>query len=850
MAKYRITDRRKKVSPALGFVPTDAAPVADAPTMPSPITSGDAAFRLYEEFFTPELPSQSVDESVEDLLDEVSADESATTVEETPAAEESRAPLFEERAEASGDRIDPRSVEPTREFDLDDVRRAFAKEAYTQKPVEAEPKVEEAPKPAVSEADNMGEFFSALFGEEKKSKKTGLFSKKSSGAEAPTLPAIPAADALDAGLAAAAAVAENAVGAAVSSDTIRVPDTSIPEVKDPFEPTEQTTFTRASIGDLVSSRTVEKEAVSAAEEEEDEFVRPEQAEDIAVGLKKTARTLWRRFIALAVLFGLTFYLESACHTGLAFPLPEFLTPGRFNTVYLLVYLQLIVFASAFAWSQIKSGFVGLFGGRAGADSVPTVALLVTAIHVVVLLCFFSTQSDYVLFGSVAVFLCACGALRRALEHRADVLAFRLLAEEGPKYAAAKQPDDSAELAAFAEHLGEEIPVAFSVSRAAFADGFFRRTAKNGGFGGTSFAVALPITLLLSVGIAVWCFLGGGSNDPVYALDAFVCAMMMGLPAASIFSHTLPYFFAQRRAAKTGTALIGESAVEESAPAEIVSFDDTEVFLPRHVKVTSVRTYGAARIDKILIYCAQIFREVGGPLSFVFENSISSLSVPGVVEILENNGDGICARIDGKELYLGRNDYMESYEFPVEIDETDADFENRVGRIMYLAIDGELCAKFYIKYAVSARFEKQLSALSRAGIYVAVKTCDPNVDALLLQKILGTDLPLGVIKTGSAAKNAAPEEHVDAPIVGKNKIAGVLNGFLLCDAVRSRASLGALVKFVSMLLGLFITFVLTGMQNAYLTPTVCLLYQLLWLVPVVVPSLFDWPAPPRRVKKRN
>ncbi|MBQ2731008.1 MAG: hypothetical protein IJF24_03195, partial [Clostridia bacterium] len=74
MAKYRITDRRKKVSPALGFVPTDAAPVADAPTMPSPITSGDAAFRLYEEFFTPELPSQSVDESVEDLLDEVSAD--------------------------------------------------------------------------------------------------------------------------------------------------------------------------------------------------------------------------------------------------------------------------------------------------------------------------------------------------------------------------------------------------------------------------------------------------------------------------------------------------------------------------------------------------------------------------------------------------------------------------------------------------------------------------------------------------------------------------------------------------------------------------------------------------------
>lgn len=853
MAKYKIVNRRKKSAPAVAS-PADTVAEALQPAAPSVEESvlpqsGEAAFRLYEEFFTPEV------------TDEMTAEKEAAG----DSAYEKEAKEAPQEAASSPDLIDPESVEPTREFSLEEVRRAFAVAPAADKASAAEPAAEateqtptsddQAPAAAPEKTnEELGAFFAALFG-------TDSAPKAPAAAESAPVEAPAASEGAEAVFGAAAAVA--AAGEAVtsdtvrmpnlpvSSDTIRVPNTEIPEITEHFTPEAAAPVTRANITDLIDNRTEAAESAEA-EEDEEEFSRPEQADALLVQMKKQGGALWRRFFGLLILFVAALYLESASFpVGLPLPRPEFLTPGRFGLVYLLCDLQLIVLAVAVAFRQVKSGVSGLFTGKANADSVVFLGLFTALVQLGILLSFFAADNQFVLFGSVSVFLALCGSLRAIFEHRANMLALAILSRSGDKYAAEPiQDENAAELVAFSEHLGEELPEVFSVNKTAFADGFLRRI-RQASPAGASFTVILPIALLVSVGISVWCFLGAGSRSAIHGINAFVCSMMMALPAGGIFAHTLPYFFAQRRAVSTGTALLGESAVEEATRAEIVSFDDTEVFLPKHVKVTSVRTYGAARIDKILIYCAQIFRIVGGPLSYVFENSISSLSVPGVVEILENEGDGICARIDGKEIYLGSSAYMESYEFPVEIDESDATFENTVGRIMYLAADGELCAKFYIKYAVSARFCAQLGALNRAGIYAAVKTCDPNVDRLLLQKILGNpEYPIGVIKTGSSAKNAPAAERADAPVVGTAKISGVLNGFLLCEAVRSRAALGALVKTVSMLLGLFISFLLLGMQNAFLTPVICLLYQLLWLMPVVVPALFDWPSPPRKAKRRR
>lgn len=843
MATYKIVNRRKK---SVGAAPAPELPfVADVEkSVPAsaPLSSGEAAFRFYEEFFTSEKPTSAAEEQAPSLS-EVLSELPTQTAESEPVDLQSKVAELDRKS----DLIDPESVEPTREFDLEEVRRAFASKTYSAPEEQTPPENAAEPTPAAPEQTaaesnrEMSAFFTALFGEEEKKSP----SREKKNADATTaIPEIPVAP-----VAPTVQVETESPTSAVSGDTIRIPSQasqafSVP----PVTPVGGVELTRANITDLVGE--LPPSDAKSEEEDEEEFTRPEEADALEVSLKKKKSALWRRFAALCVLFFAALYLESATFPFLNLPLPEFLTPGKFGIVYLLFDLQLLVFTAALAFGQIKSGVTSLFSGKANANSAVFLALLVNVVQLGVLIFAFATAETYVLFGAVSVFLSLCGVLRAIFSLASDLRALRLLSQNKEKLAAGKTGENSPEAAAFSEYLEELEPEVFSVNRTDFVDGFIRRTENTAAPKG-AYALALALALLFSVGIAVWCFIGSGNRNTLHALNAFVCSMMMSIPAAGIFSHTLPFFFASRRAAKTGTAILGESAVEESCAVEILSFDDTEVFLPKHVKVTSVRTYGAARIDRVLIYCAQIFRVVGGPLSYVFENSISSLSVPGVVEIVENRGEGVRARIDGKEVCLGGSAFMEACEIPVELDESDTTFENTVGRIMYLSEGGELAAKFYIKYAVSARFCAQLSALESAGIYVAVKTCDPNIDAVLLQKILHKDnYPIAVIKTGNAAKNAPCLSRVDAPIAGVGKVSGVINGFLLCDAVRSRASLGTLTKFVSILIGLFISFVLLGMQNAYLTPAVCLLYQLLWLLPVVVPSLFDWPMPPRKIKKKR
>ena len=803
MATYKIKSRRKKApaAPALPEIPATAAATMVASSAPTK-ESGDAAFKLYEEFFHKEdAAPQTGDAAL------ISTPESAAA----------------EKPEAQGCAPVP----------AEDGQPAFAD---TQDE-------EEDPAP---EEHSVGDLLNTLFPDEKE-KKRGLFAKKKD-VPAPTAPvdvsSLTSTPPTDVSAPIPAVPSEGGAG-----DTIRIPP--IPSAPAAVEdPTVQAAVgTRVTISDLVTDAApaAKETAVAAPAAEEEGFSRPEQADGLLVEYRRRKRSLVRRLIFSFVLFFAALYAESVCYTPfLRLPHPDFLTPGRFGLVFLLLDLQLLVLAVAAAAREVKNGFAGLFSGKAGPDSIASVALTVALLQDVFLLVFFRTETSYVLFGSVALFLAALAILRSLLELSAEMRALALLSAPGEKYAASRQEGDCPELAAFSAYLGEEPPEVFTVTRTEFALGFTERTKKTSGTGAI-FTVGIPILTLLAVGVGVWCYLGG-AHSAIDAADAFVCSMMMGLPACSVFAFTLPFFFGSRAAAKEGTALVGEASVEESVGAEIVSFDDSEVFLPKHVKVTSVRTFGSARIDKILIYCAQIFRVVGGPLSYVFENSISSLSVPGHVEITENDGNGIVCRIDGHEIAVGGAAFLESRGCTPEPDASDPAFENAVGRIMYLSSDGELCAKFYIRYAVSARFADQLARLNRAGIYAAVKTCDPNVDAALLSKILHTgDFPIGVIKTGTAAKNAPAEAPRSAPIVSTRRPSGALGGFLICDAVRQRVVLNTLVKFVSMLLGLFIAFILTGLQNAYLTPTVCLGYQLLWIVPVLVPALFDWPKLKRRKK---
>ena len=112
--------------------------------------------------------------------------------------------------------------------------------------------------------------------------------------------------------------------------------------------------------------------------------------------------------------------------------------------------------------------------------------------------------------------------------------------------------------------------------------------------------------------------------------------------------------------------------------------------------------------------------------------------------------------------VGTGEYMLENEFvPVE-DNIDETFTGSMGSIMYMAIDGTLAAKFYIKYSVNSEFEKTLRAFYDAGVCVAVKTLDPCVTTELVSGFLkGSNYPFAVVNKGSeGTQMSAVSEKTD------------------------------------------------------------------------------------------
>ena len=164
------------------------------------------------------------------------------------------------------------------------------------------------------------------------------------------------------------------------------------------------------------------------------------------------------------------------------------------------------------------------------------------------------------------------------------------------------------------------------------------------------------------------------------------------------------------------------------------------------------------------------------------------------------------------------------------------FENSVGRIMYMTIGDNIAAKFYIKYSIYKGFEKILSNLAKVGICVGIKTCDPNIDDALLNKLLRRkEYPVKIIKSEQPLPSNDVQPRAASGLVCSTGTFNMLRAFLSCDKVAKNVSLNIGTKFIAMFLGFaIIAFlsIINGGNISGITSQFIIIYQLLWLMPAV------------------
>ncbi|MBQ3195521.1 MAG: hypothetical protein IJB65_03540 [Clostridia bacterium] len=561
-----------------------------------------------------------------------------------------------------------------------------------------------------------------------------------------------------------------------------------------------------------------------------EYKDREQNTEIATMLNRAVAISRLKLIGVLLLTGLIFYMELANGDSTRSP---YLKPGRFGAVYILADLQLLFFIVMIMSESFINGIRAFKNFKLTADSVMSASIIAASAFCITSLLVNPTAPDLKLYCLTAAASALASAVVKYLQCRKDLSAFRIVGIKKPKFTAMAIGGEAGEAGEFAKHLSESSEL-FTVKKASFVSGFFARTTRRPK-SEDIFNFLIPVTFIVSVALFMASYLINGDSYAAYSSATLLfCA---ATPLTAYFMISLPVIVACHHAKRYNGAFVGNAIAEEYAEAAVLSFADTEAFLPHMVSVTGVKTYGDYSIDKVITRLGMLFDYIGGPLKTVTANMLDKVPSPDSIRLIDSAADGLYIVMDGVDYYLGKRSYMRHSRMDAPVDEADEVYARNVGTVMYMAINDTVVAKVYVKYNINPDFDSLLQSMYRAGVCVGIKTLDPNINNELLQKsIKYKKCPVAVLKGGVPEDMNGTVDAVDSGIVSASSLHNFLKMFILCDRTRHATKSNCIIHIAAMAVAMFaVAFLtLTGGAAAYGSIAV-LLFQLLWFLPMAALS---------------
>lgn len=256
------------------------------------------------------------------------------------------------------------------------------------------------------------------------------------------------------------------------------------------------------------------------------------------------------------------------------------------------------------------------------------------------------------------------------------------------------------------------------------------------------------------------------NSFVGAMAVFALVVMLGCPAFSIVAGKVSFFHSQRAALYTDSIAIGEEAYTSYSKVDVFAFDDTDIFGPEDVNLKRFMLYGDRdNMDKVMRQMCALFAAVGGPLDCMFSGIIDNRQRHKTASNLIIEDDGLCGEVAGHRICAGSEDYMRRNGIalpPTDIGSSTASIDTT--KVMYAAEDGEVNAKFYIRYSFSEEFTSIIPSLRDAGIIPLIYTRDPNVSTDLLAALTAGNGNMRVVKLYDAVSETAVTPRESARMV--------------------------------------------------------------------------------------
>lgn len=356
-------------------------------------------------------------------------------------------------------------------------------------------------------------------------------------------------------------------------------------------------------------------------------------------------------------------------------------------------------------------------------------------------------------------------------------------------------------------------------------------------------VLAPIALLFALILAVYEVII--KRDVPGAFLAFTAVCCIASPLLLEIGVSVPFYRASKRLLKQQTLLAGSDTVSEFGETDAIVADAKLIFSDNCARIVSIKTFSNFNIDDAVIYAASIAFEGNSPLTSAFMSMFADASTgerlrKKAQRIVYEDERGLSAIIDDKVVLLGNRRLLRHH----LVDVPSRDFELRnadSGKdIVYLAVDGKLCAMFVVEYSLDESRASVFRRLNRYDVYMLIESSDPNFTPLLLEEKCGAPVDSTVILGAREMQILGRTKRIFAEAAGLafKDIIGYANGIISCiklkGTFKANTMLQSALSIVGMLIVAYCAMFAGGIASV--TPAYILAYQFICAVPVLCISL--------------
>jgi len=604
------------------------------------------------------------------------------------------------------------------------------------------------------------------------------------------------------------------------------------------EEEQQRTNTAAKqLGDRLEAKQFRRE--KRAKIDRPEFVDKTQIPKIRKEYHQKTMGLWIK-LGLAVLFTLVLmWFENIAFftdlfTGEAQQFAGAFDPAIYPVVYIMTSLQLMLLACLSAYEQIIDGFKYLFRGIPKAETLLAVLFTTGVIYSAVLARLIETPNEPVMFNFVVAFAAVLTLIYALYNTKRERMNFEVVSSKKAKHIVRRLPDEESmcEAKAFMEET--DACDVMKIEKTDFIDGFFGRMYQPDTTVTVFMTCMMSIALALAVLVGFFVSLKGGDGADI--LRGAYMTLLVSAPVAILVSFSYPFYRATLAANEYDSAIIGETSLGEYSNASIISFDDKNVFPSYSVKIQNIKIYNNARVDRVLYYAASVFAHAGGPLQDVFEVATLEMGHSEDVEIFDTEAGFLATQVNGVNIIFGSYNKLteKGFVIPKENASDDVDFSTE-SSIMYMFREDKLVAKMYIKYVMDGDIDLILKQFQGTGLYVCVRTFDPNIDERMIAKKLNMRrIPLRVVRYASKEEVTKYEEKVDSGLVTSASPKSLLQVISYCDKVLQTRRANIALSILSAFIGIaVIALLLLSNTLGAVNSLFVVLYHLLWVATAVL-----------------